>query len=1042
MSNLLKDASILLTPTAYENGRMNAIKPYKDLYGPELVTNGDFSNGSTGWTISGSASVGVNKLNVNAGAFDFFATQVALTNGLKCKVTIDAEVTSGDILLYTGTQFATISSSGSYTFYTTSDSSQIRFRSGGSGFVGSITNVSVKEDLSGDFQFSRNSAATRVNAQGLVENVQIISSELVSNGNFSQIGTEEVSNGNFSQEGSEQVTNGDFATDTKWTTNTGWTISGGSANCDGTQSGNTTLVQQGGIKGATINFVVGKTYKVNFDIVVTSGWISNIEVASGYDSNAITTSGNHTTYITAVSTNNRFTITANPDFIGSIDNVSVKEVGQDWNLGTGWSIGDDKVEADGTSAFLIQGEFQSVASVKSYKIQYEVISTNGVNIRFGGGSSMFGTPTLDTSTIGIKTIYLTSNGTVRNLQFQNNLGFIGSITNISVKEVGQDWTFGSGWSVDQANSKATCDGTQTSTSTLQTAQGISNIQNDLVKLSFEIKDYSAGAVSVTLQGTGGIEFNNLAANGVYEINVTSTDSLPRLLFNANSSFVGSVTNISVKEITDDTDLPRINYEGFSYQDSLGSEEVVNGDFSNGSANWTTENTWTIENGVANGNGANGSTEELVQVNVNTTGKTYKATFEVLNYVSGSVGFWKGSGIALTQRNANGTYTEYFTATSDQIRFRGINFIGSIDNVSVKEVLGQEVVPDSGCGSWLLEGQSTNLVIESEALSTMQTQSTITDNNLLSPTGDVNASLVVENTATNHHGIKKSNIIPTNANAVDYTISVFAKKKERQFVQFQLYAGSTQYNSSFFDLENGTTSGDASTHKIEDYGNGWYRCSFTDSVTQSTGGFNFAAAYMSQSSTSYYTGDGASGIYMFGFQLEEQSHSTSYIPTSGATNTRLQDIANNSGNSTLINSTEGVLYAEIAALSDDNTNRYITISDGSNSNYIRLVYSTTSNQLGARYYVNGSFQCALTYILADETEFIKAAFKWKENDFALWVNGTEVATDTSGNVNPENTFYRLDFSRYDGIFPFNGKTKALAVYKEALTDAELQSLTTI
>ena len=48
----------------------------------------------------------------------------------------------------------------------------------------------------------------------------------------------------------------------------------------------------------------------------------------------------------------RFTITANPDFIGSIDNVSVKEVGQDWSLGTGWSIGDDKVEADGTSAFL------------------------------------------------------------------------------------------------------------------------------------------------------------------------------------------------------------------------------------------------------------------------------------------------------------------------------------------------------------------------------------------------------------------------------------------------------------------------------------------------------------------------------------------------------------------------------------------------------------------------------------------------------------------------------------------------------------------
>ena len=53
-------------------------------------------------------------------------------------------------------------------------------------------------------------------------------------------------------------------------------------------------------------------------------------------------------------------------------------------------------------------------------------------------------------------------------------------------------------------------------------------------------------------------------------------------------------------------------------------------------------------------------------------------------------------------------------------------------------------------------------------------------------------------------------------------------------------------------------------------------------------------------------------YIWGAQLEQQSYATSYIPTNGATNTRLQDIANNSGNSTLINSTEGVLYAEIAA----------------------------------------------------------------------------------------------------------------------------------
>ena len=58
----------------------------------------------------------------------------------------------------------------------------------------------------GDFDFSRNSAATRVNAQGLVENVQILSSNLVQNGDFSEEGVQEISNGSFSQEGVEEMT--------------------------------------------------------------------------------------------------------------------------------------------------------------------------------------------------------------------------------------------------------------------------------------------------------------------------------------------------------------------------------------------------------------------------------------------------------------------------------------------------------------------------------------------------------------------------------------------------------------------------------------------------------------------------------------------------------------------------------------------------------------------------------------------------------------------------------------------------------------------
>ena len=72
------------------------------------------------------------------------------------------------------------------------------------------------------------------------------------------------------------------------------------------------------------------------------------------------------------------------------------------------------------------------------------------------------------------------------------------------------------------------------------------------------------------------------------------------------------------------------------------------------------------------------------------------------------------------------------------------------------------------------------------------------------------------------------------------------------------------------------------------------------------------------------------------------------------------------------------------------------------------------------------------------DFNKIALKFKDNDFALYVNGSKVASDLSG-ASPIG-LNRLDFDGVNGALPFYGKTKAVAVYKEALTDAQLQSLT--
>ena len=84
---------------------------------------------------------------------------------------------------------------------------------------------------------------------------------------------------------------------------------------------------------------------------------------------------------------------------------------------------------------------------------------------------------------------------------------------------------------------------------------------------------------------------------------------------------------------------------------------------------------------------------------------------------------------------------------------------------------------------------------------------------------------------------------------------------------------------------------------------------------------------------------------------------------------------------------------------------------------------------------------ISFDVADRTQFSKIAFRYKQDDFALFVNGVKVATKTSGNVLPADTFTSLNFSTSSSENPFQGKAKCVAVFKEALTDEELQTLTT-
>jgi hypothetical protein len=891
--------------------------------------------------------------------------------------------------------------------------------------------LSIKpENGDGDFDFERNSAATRVNAQGLVENVQIISSELVSNGNFSQIGTEEVLNGNFSQEGSELVTNGDFATDSDWNKETGWVIQNGYA--ESTALNTRSLYQNIGTP------VVGKTYKITYTILETNG--GNFRFSYGGVSGTIRNSvGTYTEYIIATSSgDSNIYFDALNVMIGSIDNVSVKEVGQNWILSGGATITDNGVRIISDGTYHSATQYNVLIVGKQYKVQYEITENNSGNLKI---QTSLGISTIP-SNVGVHTVYGEALQTF--LAIERNGTCDITITNISVKEVGQDWTF-------FGEAEFTDDGARIYSS----SGGQSYINQSILtstkkyRLSYEITDSTTGSLKL-INVNGLSDYPIPSTVGTHTLDFIANNNTFFIYRNSGATDV-TIDNISVKEITDDTNIPRINYEGFSYQDSLGSELIVNGDFATDS-DWTKATGWTISGGTANANTVGNYINLRTNSNIIEPGKTYDVSFDVSNYTQGSVRLSFIQSVATTQVSANGTYTARLVASavgSSQVYIQGINsFVGSIDNVSVKEYLGQEVVPDSGCGVWLLEPQSTNYSLNSEQPSTWHSSGgvIITANAATSPEGIQNSSLVVNDGSSGARYARNFFDFSSGSGLHTVTTSYFIKYYNNQWVRLRsiFFNGSPANNvSTFFDVQNGVLGTVDANHtaKIEDYGNGWYRCSITFDIDKSVDKSGYVQVEAMDGDNSGTFAANGQGYYAYGSQGEEFSYPTSYIPTNGATSTRLQDIANNSGNASLINSTEGVLYAEIEALANDGTSRQISLSDGSNANNkISLRYTSISNEINAFVKSGGSVVFNAIEVLSDITQNNKLALKYKQDDFSLYVNGVQVATDTSGNT--PTGLNVLDFDSAIGTLNFYGKVKALAVYKEALTDSELQSLTTI
>ena len=348
--------------------------------------------------------------------------------------------------------------------------------------------------------------------------------------------------------------------------------------------------------------------------------------------------------------------------------------------------------------------------------------------------------------------------------------------------------------------------------------------------------------------------------------------------------------------------------------------------------------------------------------------------------------------------------------------------------------------DSAKGALLLEPQRTNLITYSEDFSNAfwtKTNTTLISNNEISPDGSLNADLAYPNASSStKYGVKIERVT-SGLSSSEYTNSVFVKSNNWQWIYLIDPSG---FKAVWFDVQNGIvgTKEPNASGSIEDYGNGWYKC--TVNTHTSPVAYNYLGVYFSDSDNSVIcTNNGTSGVYIYGAQLEQGSFPTSYIPTQGATATRVADTASGSGNSEVFSDSSGVLFANISALANENVLRKIQVNDNTLNNNITIDYYSSSNSIRANLW-NGSSQYSYIHTLTDVTLSAKVAFLYKSSEFKFYVNGIKVNESSSGSTFSSGTLKTLDLSTSNGSSPFHGKTKQIAYYDEILTDLELETLT--
>ena len=778
--------------------------------------------------------------------------------------------------------------------------------------------------------------------------------------------------------GSEEVINGDFSTDSNWNKGTGWSISGGLAKCDGTQTNNSNLFQDNTVLQA------GKTYRITFTI---SNYKSGSVTLFFGNTSSITSSSNGAFDVEVVYANGAYLFfQATSNFVASLDNVSAKEVltvfgsdlvtngdfatDSDWTKETGWSISGGRLVATNVSGSNTCYQVGSgIVAGKRYRVEFEITeyTAGAVGLRAGTGGAL-----QTFNSIGVHSSSMVASGNSQLIWF-NVIGTTTlKIDNVSVKEVlaDSDLSFSRG-----SNLAATRVGPGPN---YYIEKGRENIllQSNSFGTSSWTKSNSGvqsgksgydGSLNAWLfTSNGGPLFQYISFSGVstYSVYAKANTDSGFLLRVDQSAQVKVEFNISTGAFISGANF--ISYK---------SQDVGNGWF-RFSVTFLAASAQTAQFRITNKSGTNTSGSAFIQ----------DAQLEL--------------GLAATAVIESGLGKGEAGLLDNTPRFSYSNGVS--------------------CASLLLEPTRANKLSNSEYINSGGTWveengADCTPNYATSPEGVGNATRVIlDNSGANSLTRIYADFTPSASD----TGTFYAKSN----------TGSS-FNIAFYFRDNGfgTTRGSKTITITTE----WQRFDLTADCSAAAGNV-MLLIYNTTASEKW-------DFLMYGAQVEAGVYPTSYIPTYGTSQSRAAEVCvTGTPSTTLFGQTEGTVFCEYTPVSDDTTNatRFIRLANSNNSNQIYMQHEASNRVTAVAFNGSNQFvgQTLSGYISVGNT--YKFAIAYKNGDYAFYADGVQEDAGAGTGLGTLS----LDRLSFAATINKSAKVKQGIVFNTRLTNNDLSDIT--